>query len=390
MWSLDPTFIFLNHGSFGACPAAVLACQARLRERLEAEPVRFFARELPALLDEARAALGAFVGADPDDLGFVNNATTGVNTVLASIHFAPGDEILVTDHGYGACKNAADAVAARTGARRVVAEVPFPIQSPDQVTAAVLGAVTPRTRLALVDHVTSPTGLVFPIEALAAALAARGVDTLIDGAHAPGMLELALDRLGSLGAAYYTGNCHKWLCTPKGSAFLWVRRDRQAGLRPLVISHGATAEHPARSRFRHEFDWAGTDDPTPFLCVPEAISVLGSAVEGGWAALRARNRALAIAGRSVLLGALGGDPPAPESMLGSLAAVPLARPGRADLPRTPPFDPVQDALFHRHRIEVPVFPWRGSASRIIRVSAQLYNRTEDYQALAAALLALLQ
>src|SRR5947207_3485434 len=197
LWPLDPAVTFLNHGSFGACPRAVLDAQARWRADLEAEPVRFLHRELEGRLAAARAALGAFVGADPDDLAFVSNATPGVNTVLQSLDFAAGDELLVTDHGYNACRNAVERVAARTGLRVVVAAVPFPIEGPDQVVEAVLGSVGSRTRLALLDHVTSPTGLVFPIERLVSELAGRGVDTLVDGAHAPGMLPLDVEGLGA-------------------------------------------------------------------------------------------------------------------------------------------------------------------------------------------------
>ena len=378
LWPLDPAVTFLNHGSFGACPRAVLDAQARWRAELEAEPVRFLHRELEGRLAAARTALGAFVGADPDDLAFVPNATTGVNTVLQSLDFATGEELLVTDHGYNACRNAVERVAVRAGLRVVVAPVPFPVEGPDQVVEAVLGRVGPRTRLALLDHVTSPTGLVFPIERLVSELARRGVDTLVDGAHAPGLLPLDVEALG---AAYYTGNCHKWLCAPKGAAFLHVRRDRQAGIRPLVVSHGANAPRTDRSRFRLEFDWTGTADPTAYLTVPEALRYLGGLMAGGWPALMARNREVALAARRTLCATLGVASPAPDAMIGSLAAVEL--PPRAGDPEA-----LQRTLFDRFGIEVLAFVWPSPSVRVLRVSAQLYNTAEDYERLAAALAAL--
>ncbi len=382
LWRLDPEVTFLNHGSFGACPRAVLEVQQRLRDRMEAEPVRFLNRELEGLLDAARAELGAFVGADPDDLAFVPNATTGVNTVLRSLAFAPGDELLTSDHAYNACRNALEAAAARSGARVVLAPVPFPIDSPDRVAEAVLSRVTSRTRLALLDHVTSPTGLIWPIEGLVSELAARGVDTLVDGAHAPGML--ALD-LSAIGAAYYAGTCHKWICAPKGAGFLHVRRDRQHRVRPLSISHGANSPRTDRSRFRLEFDWTGTADPTAYLCVGEAIRYMGSLLPGGWRELRARNRATALAARAGLCRALGVPPPCPDEMIGSLAAVPV--PDGVGPPRAAEREPdrLRMLLFDRFRLEVVVFTWLVSSVRILRVSAQLYNSAADYERLEKAL-----
>ncbi len=385
LWTLDPSVVFLNHGSFGACPKAVLEAQAALRATLEREPCAFMAREWEERMDAARIELGAFLGADPDALALVPNATSGVNTVLRSLVFSAGDEILVSDQGYNACHNAARFVAERSGASVVVARLPFPLHDPAEVTRAILAAVTPRTRLALVDHVTSVTGLVLPIGDLVRALAARGVDTLVDGAHAPGQVPLALDALG---AAYYTGNCHKWMCTPKGSAFLYVRVDRQDGVHPLTISHGRNAARSDRSRFRLEFDFTGTQDPTAWLVIPEAIRFMGSLLPGGWEELRERNHALALRARGTLCEALRIGPPSPESMIGSLAAVPLP-PGPPSDARPLTVAPLMRELFDRHRIETIVSVWPAPPARVLRVSAQIYNDESQYARLAEALMALL-
>jgi isopenicillin-N epimerase len=386
-WTLDPDITFLNHGSFGACPVAVLDAQAELRRRIEREPVRFFVRELEDLLDDARDALATFVGADARDVVFVPNATTGVNAVLRSMQFEPGDELLTTDHEYNACRNAITYVAERARARVVVVEIPFPLDSPDRVLELVTERVGPRTRIALIDHITSQTGLIFPIRRLVDELAARGVDTLVDGAHAPGMVDL---DVRAIGAAYYTGNCHKWVCAPKGAAFLHVRRDRQGEVRPLVISHGANSSRTDRSRFLLEFGWMGTDDPTAHLCVPEAIRVMGSLLPGGWTELRTRNRNLALHARRTLCEALGIALPAPDEMIGSLVAVTLPD-GSPEPPLSPLYtDPIQDVLLEEHRIEVPVIPWPAPPRRVLRVSAQLYNEPREYERLATALTAALQ
>ena len=383
-WSLDPSIAYLNHGSFGACPVVVLEAQRRLRDQLEAEPVRFFVRELEPMLASARVALGNLIGADADDIAFVSNATTGVNTVLRSLRFEPGDELLTTDHEYNACRNALEFVAERAGARVVVAKIPFPLEDAEQVVAAIVASVTDRTRLALIDHVTSPTGLVLPIARIVSELNARGIDTLVDGAHAPGMVAL---ELRTLGAAYYTGNCHKWLCAPKGAAMLWVRRDRQKLVRPLTISHGANASRTGRSRFRMEFDWTGTDDPTAHLCIPESIRFLESIVPGGLTGLMTRNRSQVLAARAVLCEALRVAAPCPDEMIGSLAAVPLPDDSRGSSPGLH-LDALQDALF-ADGIEVPVIAWPAPPKRLIRVSAQVYNKPTEYVRLASRLVELL-
>lgn len=378
LWTLDPDVLYLNHGSFGACPRAILDRQWELRLEMEREPVDFLARHWSRRLADARAEVAAFLGAQAQDLAFVGNATGGVNAVLRGLDLQPDDEILTTDHTYSACRKAAQFVARRRGARIVTVGVPFPIDSADTIVERVLAGVTPRTRLALLDHVTSPTALVFPIERLVAALQERGVDTLVDGAHAPGMVPLALDALG---AAYYTGNAHKWLCAPKGTAFLHVRRDRQAAVHPLVISHGYDPDQEGR-RFVEEFDWTGTSDATGWLVLPECIRYLGALLPGGWPELQAQNRTLALLARDILCDTLRVKAPAPDALVGSLASVPLPAAAPGSPAATLGFE--QLALWTRERgVESWFFPWAGGM--LVRASAQLYNDESQYVRLAALL-----
>jgi len=386
-WTLDPTVTFLNHGSFGAAPREVLASQQAWRDRIEAEPVRFFS-ELEAELDEARRALGAFVGADPDDLAFVPNATAGTNAVLRSLRFDVGDELLTTDHAYNAVKNAMEYVAERDGARVVIAPVPFPTESSEQIVSAVLAAVTPQTRLAVLDHITSATALIFPIRQLTDELSRRGIDSLVDGAHAPGQVALNVE---SVGATYYAANLHKWVCAPKGSGFLWVRRDRQAEIRPLAISHGANSPRTDRSRFRVEFDWTGTADPSAYLAVPAAIRFGENLLPGGWETLRARNHDLVMAGRSLVSAAAGIAVAAPETMIGTMASIPLPLQGGGGRVQGVELygDPVHAHLL-AHGIQAMVTPWPqrpsgGPWRRLVRISAAGYNDLDQYERLAAVM-----
>ena len=377
-WALDPDITYLNHGSFGATPRAVLEKQNEFRAQMEREPVRFFVRELEPLLDESRRALASFIGADEEGLAFVPNATAGVNAVLRSLDLDKFDELLVTTQEYNASRNALDYVASLADARVVVVDVPFPIASPDVVVERVLEKVTDRTRLLLIDHIVSQTALIFPVERLVRELQARGIDTLIDGAHAPGFLPL---DVRAIGAAYYTGNLHKWVCTPKGAAFLHVRENRRGGVRPIAISHGASSTRTDRSRFLIEFDWTGTFDPSAWLCIPEALRVMTSMVDGGWPEIMRRNRELALRARDLLCDALQIDKPAPDEMLGAMASVPLPD-GAMYSGET---DPLQDRLLFEHKIEVPLMPWPRQPKRLVRISAQLYNEVAEYEKLASAL-----
>jgi isopenicillin-N epimerase len=377
---LDPSIHYLNHGSFGACPRDILEAQSALRAELERRPAEFMIARLPGMLAEVRAALGRFAGADPEGFVFVRNATNAVNAVARSWDLRPGDEILTTDHSYGACRKALEFIAPRRGARLVVARVPFPIDGPDAVVDAVLAAVTPRTRLALLDQVTSPTALVFPVDRLVPALRDRGVESIVDGAHALGMLPLALDRLG---AAAYTANAHKWLCAPKGAAILHVRGDLRQRIRPLVVSHGYEGG-AGTVRFREEWDWTGTDDPTSWLAIPACLRWLEALLPGGWPALMESNHAQALRGRAILLEALGLAEACPPSMIGSIATVPL--------PSAAPGSPVErlapealTAWARARGVEPVFFHWPVPGRCLVRVSAQAYNHDDQYRALAAIL-----
>jgi isopenicillin-N epimerase len=347
---------------------------------MEREPVRFFVRELEGLLDQARGVLAEFIAAPSDALAFVPNATTGINTVLRSLRLAPEDELLTTDHEYAATRNALDFVAGETGARVTVAKVPFPIRSADEVVEAVRRHFKRRTKLLLVSHVTAPTALVFPIEELVRTARERGIDVLVDGAHAPGMVPL---DLSALGATYYTGNCHKWLCAPKGCAFLYVCREKRGRIRPLSISHGQNSERTDRSPFHLQFDWVGTMDPSAYLALPAALQALISAAGGDFSELMRHNRALALAARAVLCSRLDIEPPAPDEMLGCMASLPL--PPAREVP-----DALQDALLFEDGIEVPVFAWPNAPHRLLRISTQLYNRIDEYERLAEVLKSRLQ
>ncbi len=383
LFALDPETVFLNHGSFGSCPLAVLERQNELRLRLESQPVQFYQRDFEPLLDEARAALGNFVGADGDDLVFVPNATEGVNTVLRSLPFEPGDELLVSNHEYNACRNAIHYAAEQNGAQVVTIDIPFPIDSEVAVIEAVLDKVTDRTRLLLIDHVTSQTGLVLPIKRIIDVLAERDIDTLVDGSHAPGMIPLDVNALG---AAYYAGNCHKWVCAPKSAGFLHVRSDKQSAIRPLTISHGANSPRTDRSRLQIEFGWMGTRDPSAVLSVPFAIEYMGGLLPGGWPEIMESNRRLALAGRKLILEALDIPSPAPDHMIGSLSSIPLANPSLAKPYQSLKYQSFwQEALIECHNLEVPLFAWPSHPDHIVRISAQVYNKPEHYELLTEAL-----
>ena len=376
-WALDPDVVHLNHGSFGAMPLTVRAEQDRWRRRIEANPSRFFRVEYQDAVDEAREVLAGFVDAHASSLVFVPNATTAINGVLSSLELRAGDEVIVTSHVYNAARNAVDHAAACADATVKTASWPLRTSGREAVDA-VLARVSDRTRLVVAEHVTSPTAQVVPVAELVSELAAREVDVLIDGAHAPGMLDLNLEQLG---AAYYVGCCHKWMCAPRGSAFLCARDDRRDGLHPPVVSHGYN-DQSSRSQFHALFDWCGSDDPSAWLSVPSAIDTVGGSSPDGWSAVRARNHELAVEGREILADALGCEPPCRPELLGSMFALPLS-----DETGEPPPGPNrrQEQLFAEHEIVVSVMSWPAWPSQLLRVSAHAYTRRTDFERLSEAL-----
>ncbi|MDQ1618272.1 MAG: isopenicillin-N epimerase [Actinomycetota bacterium] len=372
LWPLESTVSHLNHGSYGAVATPVLEEQQSWRQRMEANPVRFFARELDAALDQSRAEIAHFLGTDGDSIAFVPNATTAVSTVLSCFPLEPGDEVLLTDHAYGAVRIAAERWAAAAGAR--VVTVPVPLRAgDDEVTDTVLAAVTARTRLAIIDHVTSATARRLPLVSLVPALKERSVAVLVDAAHAPGMLAVELDRLG---ADYWTGNLHKWCCAPRGTAVLHVAPEHRAGVRPLVASWRESDGFPGA------FNVTGTDDLTAWLAAPRALRLLDQL---GFDKLRRHNVELAVAGQNLVAQALNVErADLPRDPAVSMQLVPLPAGVAGDELEAAA---LQARIGEQIAVEVAVTNWNGQG--FVRLSAQAYNAPADYARFAADLPALL-
>jgi len=378
LWNIDQDYIFLNHGSFGACLKSILHKQSAYQMKLEEEPMKFMTRDLPEYLASSKKILSSFVGANDQNLVFVKNATTGVNTILRSLLFSNGDEIIISNHIYPACRNALNFLAETRGIIIREALIPFPLPDEEAVINQLTAQITPKTRLLLIDHITSPTGLLFPVEKIVNEFNQRKIDVLVDGAHAPGTIPLRLEQMN---AAYYTGNCHKWLCSPKGSAFLYVRPDKQSCIHPLTIS---LTEGKGRS-FTDRFYWTGTEDPTPYLCVGDSINEMEKIGIGGWPEITKYNHDLAIKARKMLCEILMIEVPCPENMIANLASVPIPPTTDAAPSGFNHFDSLQDKLFHEFKIELFVTYWPNHPSRLIRISPQIYNTEAQYRYLSEVL-----
>ncbi len=379
LWHLDPNLVFLNHGSFGACPKDLLQQQNEYRKQLETSPIHFMVHVLPTLLADNKQALAELLHCQSSALFFIQNATQGVQTALNHLPVQAGDEIIYSNHIYGACRNQLVVLAQQKGL--VLKEVQYPfvgLQAQD-IVDAFTAAVTPKTKAILIDHITSPTAIVQPIEPIIDFARQRGIYTIVDGAHAPGQIPLHLDQLQ---ADFYTGNCHKWLCTPKGCAFLWVNPRFELVL-PTVISHGLSA--PADLRMQAMFDWTGTQDFTPFLCLGDSIRWMNTRMTGGLSAVMAHNHQLAIKGRDVLMDMLGIElQPVADDLLGAMASLPISDEGIIESVGFNMPLPLQRMLFDLG-VEVPIIPWPKRPHRLVRISAQIYNEIGEYVRLGEVL-----
>ena len=363
---LDPDVIFLNHGSFGACPKPVFEVYQQWQLQLERQPVKFLGRQIDDLLDKARADLAAYVNADTEDVIFVPNATAGINMVARSLNLQPGDEILTTDHEYGAMDYTWLFVTGKTGASYIRHPIPLPVTSAEEVVESLWKAITPRTRVIFLSHVTSPTSLILPVAEICRRARQAGILTAIDGAHAPGQIPVDLKAIDP---DFYAGNCHKWLCAPKGCAFVYVRHDHQSMMAPLVISWGWLEDASFVTRNQKQ----GTRDPAAYLSVPAAIEFQSA---NHWEAVRERCHALASDTRR-RLGDLTGLPPiSPDSpeWFAQMVTVPLPD---GDVTE------IKARLYDEYRIEVPASAWKGR--NLMRISIQAYNIQEDLDSLVKAL-----
>ena len=374
LFLLQPDVVFLNHGSFGACPRPVFEVYQTWQLELERQPVAFLGRRFAGLMHEARQALACFLGADADDLVYVPNATTGLNLVARSLPLEPGDEVLATDHEYGALDRTWRFICAKRGARYVRQPVPTPVTSIQHVVETVWSGVTDRTRVLFFSHITSPTAFILPVAELVRRARQAGIITVVDGAHAPGQVHLDLTELG---ADYYVGNCHKWMMAPKGSAFLHARPDKQPLLEPLVVSWGWGSQKPGPSRFIDQHEYQGTRDVAAYLAVPAAIQFMEA---HDWPAIQHSCHELIHHARRDITALTGRAPITPDAPAWSMqmAAFPLpACDGEA----------LQRRLYGEFSVEIPIITWNGES--LVRISVQGYNTRADVDVLIKALAKLL-
>ena len=373
LFLLNPDIIFLNHGSFGATPRPVLNAFQRWQRELEYQPVKFLVRDLFNYLEYARQGLANYLHTKPDSLVYIPNATFGVNIVARSLQLEEGDEILLSDHEYGACEYVWENACKKSGASLIRQPIPLPLYTQDEILDHLWSGVTTRTKLIFISHITSPTAIQFPVESVCQRARDKGILTFIDGAHAPGQIDLNLEKIG---ADFYTGNCHKWMLAPKGSGFLYVQPNVQNIINPLIISWGwgGNPEFSSGSPFLDNLQWWGTHDPSAFLSVPDAIDFQEI---NNWYQVRETCRSLAIDTRKKIDSLTGMDPICPDSVEWINQMFITRLPNDTDIVA------LKESLYRDFRIEVPIIGWNDS--KFIRVSIQGYNSLEDINALLNAL-----
>lgn len=374
-WHLRRDIVHMDHGSSGACPIEVLEHQNTLRWDLDRGSPEFFLSSWSPRHRASKEALARFINADYDELLLTPGSTLGLNIVTQSQQFQPGDELLTTNHAYSSVTMLLKHVAKRDGANVIIAKVPFPVASPDEIIDSILACVTERTKFAIIDHIVSRTGLVFPIQRIVKELADRGVETLVDGAHGPGQVQVDMHAIG---AAYYTSSCHKWMCAPRGVGFMYARHDRISRLKPLIIArsgHWRDSEGSTYTRLEHTFEWNGCHDPSGVHSMPKIIHFLETALPGGHAAMVKRNHELAVAARRQVLDILGIEIPCPDEMMANM--VTFALPDSV-LPEALGILPLCKVLWEKDRAEIQCYHWPAYPKRIFRFSVQLHNSLEQY------------
>ncbi|KAF5584249.1 isopenicillin N epimerase [Fusarium pseudocircinatum] len=379
-WQIHTDIMYLDNGAFGSCPKSVVEKQKSIRQSIEENPHEFFERSYVSGLEASRRSLADFLHVDYRDMFLLPGATHAMNVVIQSLRFNPDDEILTTNVAYSSVRMVLDHVAKRDGAHIIIVDVPLLVTGPEDVMQRILAGVTTRTRFAVIDHIPSRTGLVLPAKQIVKELESRGIDTLVDGAHAPGMIHLDLEDIK---AAYYVANCHKWMCAPRGIGFLHVRRDRAQNIKPLVIARSPYVVGKSKhSELEHSFGWSGTYCPSAMLSLPSAIDHLNTVMPGGYSGLTSRNHDLAVLARSIVCKAIGVKIPCPDSMIAAMATIPLPdSPG----PEQEGMLPIQQALWKEHGIVIPVYSWPSYPKRVIRLSVQAYNTLDQYLKLADCL-----
>lgn len=380
-WMLDKGIVFLNHGSFGATPIKILDQQTGYRHMMEREPVDFFVNQWPVLMAHSKQKLADFVSADPDDMVFVQNTTTGVNQILTSFPFEPGDEWLVSSHAYGACMQSMRHFCERNKIRLHVVEIPFPVEDDQQILKAIEEKITDRTRLALIDHVSSATGMVFPIKKMVDFLRQNGVSSLVDGAHAPGMVHLDIRELNP---DFYVANCHKWICAPKGSAFMYVKNERKECVKPLIISHYNDMDSHGTSHWANQFMWDGTHDFSAYFCVGDTLDYIEKLQPDGWEGVMRSNHELVWNAGNLIAEKLGFELPLKEAYIGSILTLPMPE-GEEGFPKFNETPPLKQELYEKYQIQVPVFMFPKAPRQWLRISSQLYNNIGQYEYLADCL-----